>query len=298
MNNKITITNELFRFKLILIALIVFVLTWAAFYPLDEGISVSGQVIITSNKKVIQHKTGGLIKDIHVYEGQFVKKGDLLLRLNSTEIETTLSSLKLQESYLSKDVQAKKELMLEGFYPRLTYEDLFKQLQDIRNKLLATEEDLNRQSIRAPVDGQIIGFKKQTIGLLIQPGEAIAEIVPANEDLVIEVRIPVNLIDRVTVDDLVDVRFSGFEDVPLLVVEGKLLHIAKDTLTQESQTVAQNPAFYMGRVILTKDGIEKLGHRSITPGMFAETLIKTGKRTLLSYLVKPISRRVATSVAE
>jgi len=75
-----------------------------------------------------------------------------------------------------------------------------------------------------------------------------------------------------------------------------LLSISGDVVTES--TNLGNVSFYLGRVQLTKEGVRQLGNRSLKPGMAAEVLIKTGERSLLTYLMGPLSKRISAAMRE
>ncbi len=96
------------------------------------------------------------------------------------------------------------------------------------------------------------------------------------------------------VGDLVEVRFSAFANSPQLVVHGKLASLSGDALTE--QTGNGLMTYYLARIELTPEGMKALGDRQVQPGMQAEVLIKTGERSLLTYLLHPLLKRVAASM--
>ena len=114
------------------------------------------------------------------------------------------------------------------------------------------------------------------------------------EVLLLESKVPPHLIDRVHSGLPVDVRFAAFADSPQLVVDGRLVSVSGDLLT-EPQTNAQ---YYLARVELTQDGYRKLGARSLQPGMPVEVVLRTGERSLLTYLLHPLTKRLAASMKE
>ena len=102
------------------------------------------------------------------------------------------------------------------------------------------------------------------------------------------------MIDRVRTGLPVDIRFSTFSQTPTLVVDGEVISVSGDMLT-EPQT---NAMYYLARVKVTAEGIKKLGNRQMQPGMPAEVVVRTGERSMLTYLLSPLVRRVAASMKE
>jgi protease secretion system membrane fusion protein len=98
------------------------------------------------------------------------------------------------------------------------------------------------------------------------------------------------------VGELAEVRFSTFADAPQLVVHGKIVSLAGDSINEQ---VGQNVmTYYLARVALTPEGLKALGDRTLQPGMTAEVLVKTGERSLLTYLLHPLMKRIATAMTE
>jgi len=169
------------------------------------------------------------------------------------------------------------------------------EIQSLAEKFNAAKQDLERTEIKSPVTGQVVGLSVQTVGSVIQSGQRIMEIVPSQEQLVLETKIAPHLIDRVRVGDNVDVRFSSFSDSPQLVVTGVLKTLSSDVLIENTPNAAP---YYLARVHVTEAGLKTLGSRKMQPGMPAEIVIKTGSRTLLQYLVSPLIKRIAASMKE
>jgi protease secretion system membrane fusion protein len=169
-------------------------------------------------------------------------------------------------------------------------------LQPDQAKLKAVEADLYRTDLKAPVTGQVVGLRVQSIGAVLQPAEKLLDIVPRDEALLVEIRIPPQVIDRVAAGKTADVRFSAFAHSPSLVVEGLLDSVSHDLVSE--QTANGTIAYYLGRVSITAKGMTVLGNRQMQPGMPAEVIVKTGERSLLTYLLHPLTRRIAASMKE
>lgn len=413
----------------LLLAGLVGFLLWAIFAPLDSGVPAQGLVMVDTKRKTIQHLTGGLIEKVMVREGQEVKVGDLLIKLDDGQARADyeavrqrylslrafedrllaeqgelaeirfhpdvlagkddplinqhmqtqerllvsrrlalkseigalteamrsqeeaakgfaaqLESRKQQSAFINEEREGLRDLVKEGYAPRnklleverlaadidATTSDLranlarakrsaaelalrkiqreqeyrkevATQLAEVRREVSADEERykaardaLGRTAIKAPVDGAVIGIANQTVGGVIPAGTRIMDIVPRDEALMLEAHIPPHLIDRVRVGQLADVRFSNFSQAPQLYVEGKLLSVSADLLTDP----ATNISYFLGRIAVTPDGLKTLGEHRLQPGMPVEIVIKTGERSLLEYLLHPLSRRLARAMKE
>jgi protease secretion system membrane fusion protein len=169
-----------------------------------------------------------------------------------------------------------------------------REAQSDQGKVVALEGELERTIIKSPATGQVVGIAFQTVGGVIPPGQKLMDIVPQGDSLLLETRVPPNLIDSVRTGLLADVRFSSFINAPTLVVEGKVISVSGD-LISEPQTGA---AYFLARIEITPDGMKALGKRQMHPGMPAEVIIRTGERTVLTYLLNPLTRRMAASMKE
>ncbi|MFY8014530.1 MAG: HlyD family efflux transporter periplasmic adaptor subunit, partial [Limnohabitans sp.] len=133
-----------------------------------------------------------------------------------------------------------------------------------------------------------------TPGSVIGPGQKIMDIIPEKAELIVEARIQPQVIDRINPKQLADIRFSAFSHSPLLMVEGKVESISKDLLTDPDL----KQSYYLARISLTQQGRDALGDRELTAGLPAEVMIKTGARSLMSYLTYPLVRRLHKSMKE
>lgn len=172
--------------------------------------------------------------------------------------------------------------------------DVSREAQAEEEKLRAVRADLERTVIRSPAAGQAVGVAVHAPGAVVQPGQKLMVIVPKDEPLVLEARIAPHLIDKVKAGLLTDVRFNAFAHSPHLVVQGEVESVSGDLLT-DPQTGA---GFYLARIRVTPQGMAELGQRRMQPGMPADVVIKTGERTLLTYWMSPLTRRVAGAMKE
>ncbi|SER69496.1 membrane fusion protein, protease secretion system [Giesbergeria anulus] len=161
-------------------------------------------------------------------------------------------------------------------------------------KFKAVTDDLGRTEIKAPAAGQVVSLAVQTVGGVVQPGQKLMDIVPEKEPLLLEAHVAPHLIDRVKAGLPVDVRFSSFAHSPQLVVDGQVVSVSGDLLT-EPQT---NMSYYLARVQVTPEGMKALGKRQLQPGMPVEVVFKTGERSMLTYLLHPLTKRLSAAMKE
>lgn len=175
------------------------------------------------------------------------------------------------------------------------------QLADVSRQVLAEGEryravgnDLQRTEIRSPASGQVVGLATQTVGGVVQAGQKLMDIVPKGAELTLEARVAPHMIDRVKAGMPVDVRFTSFANSPQLVVQGKVDSISGDLLTDQQGQIS----YYLARVQVTQEGVKVLGNRQLHPGMPVEVIFKGGERSMLTYLLHPLTKRIAASMTE
>ncbi|MGV3494405.1 MAG: HlyD family type I secretion periplasmic adaptor subunit [Ramlibacter sp.] len=164
-----------------------------------------------------------------------------------------------------------------------------------QEKLRAVENELTRTEIRSPAAGQVVGLAVHTVGGVIQPGQKLMDIVPSGEPLLLDAHVPPRFIDRLKEGLPVDIRLSAFAHSPQLVVEGRVNSISQDLVASENPNI---PPFYLARVAVTPEGMRELGARQLQPGMPAEVVFRTGERSMLTYLLGPLTKRIAASMKE
>lgn len=195
--------------------------------------------------------------------------------------------LELRQRAISRNQEHRKEVETQ-------LADVSRQVLADGEKFRAVSNDLERTEIRSPAAGQVVGLTAQTVGGVVQAGQKLMDIVPKGAPLMLEARVAPHMIDRVNNGMPVDVRFSSFANTPQLVVSGEVESVSGDLLT-DPQT---NVSYYLARVQVTPDGMKSLGHRQLHPGMPVEVIFKGGERTMLTYLLHPLTKRLAASLTE
>lgn len=194
--------------------------------------------------------------------------------------ETKLQILQLQKKF-QEEVASK-------------YSEVQDQLYDVDQRLIATNDKVIRTEIRSPANGRVLGLSVYNVGGVITPGKPILDIVPQKEELIINAQVSPMDIDRVRVGLLSEVRFSAFKQALTPKMQGKLINLSADRITDEKTGMP----YYQAIIELTPDSYEKLGGLELLPGMPAEVLINTGERTVFEYLMQPVTNAFARAFIE
>ena len=404
-------------------------LGWAALAPLDKGVAVSGKVMVSGHRKVVQHPSGGIVERIDVRDGDKVAAGQVLIRLKETPLLGQAQSLRsqfygslasearldaerdgvasvsfpveltalavepevasnlalqrqlfdsrrqallldqqgidesiagaeaqlrgvrdsqaskvLQRTALTEQLQGLRELAREGYIPRnrlLDSERVYAQVlgsisedygrigqlqrqvlemrlkirqlaeeyqkevrtqladtrvrtEDLRNRLASAEFELANSQLRAPVAGIVVGLDVFTEGGVIKPGQALMEIVPQGEPLLVEARVPVELADKVHAGLPVELMFSAFSQSTTPRVAGEVMLVSADRQVDERT----DEPYYTLRAQVTEAGMAQLAGLQIRPGMPVEAFVRTGERSMLNYLFKPLLDRTHMALVE
>lgn len=233
-------------------------------------------------------------------EKNYYPKAQLLvLEREAAEISSSVSEDILN---IAKLKSQQNELKIKAYQVRHQYlreveselSDKQKEVAMLEDELVSTRHELDNTEIRSPINGIVLDVKVSTVGGIIQPGEHLMDIVAAGQPLQIDAKIPVHAIDKMAPGLIVDVLFPALNHALLPSVPARVLTISADRLMDE---VTQQP-YYLAEVQVSREGVQLLGDYKIKAGMPASVTIKTGERTFLSYLFKPLIARLELAFKE
>ncbi len=169
-------------------------------------------------------------------------------------------------------------------------------IADLSARRVALQDTLLRTNITAPASGIVVGLQVHTVGGVIRPGDTILSIVPEDQHYTIRARVQTADIDRVAVGQVADVRLSAFNQQTHDIIAGELLHISADAFEDEKN----GERYYEVRIGVTEQGRQTMSEQGMymVPGMPAETMIRTGERTALQYLLDPVTRMLDHALRE
>lgn len=177
------------------------------------------------------------------------------------------------------------------------------ELDDIDEQIRAARDVLERVEIRSPVRGVVVRLHHHTRGGVVAAGSVILELVPVNDELIIEARLNPNEIAHVKEGLDALIRLSALNQRLTPMIEGKVVYLSADAVSlsdADLQTGARDrrDAFVV-RVRLDEDDIRrKVANFQPTPGMPADVFIRTGERTFFEYIMKPVSDSFARAFRE
>jgi HlyD family secretion protein/epimerase transport system membrane fusion protein len=185
--------------------------------------------------------------------------------------ETELEIIDLKNSMLNQVVSGLRDTQAE--------------LVDVSERLKAAEDILVRTDIRAPQAGVVMGLNVHTEEGVIAPGQRLLDIVPEDDTLVIEAQVAPNDIDVVYAGLPAQVRLTAFKQRNTPMLDAKLNRVSADSFTDERS----GASYFLARVTIDAAELKKLDGRELYPGMGAEVMIKTGKRTTMDYILAPLT---------
>jgi HlyD family secretion protein len=179
--------------------------------------------------------------------------------------------------------------------------EVAKELREIQDKTaelaerkVAAEDRLRRIDIRAPQDGIVHELAVYTVGGVISAGETLMLIVPEADDLTVEAQVRPQDIDQLRPGQPVTLRFPAFNQRTTPAIEGVVRTVSADVV-QDQKTGTRH---YVARILMPPVEIARLEGFSLVPGMPVDAYIRTGDRSVLSFLVKPFQDQIAKAFRE
>ena len=293
--------------------LIIFII-WANLASLEKVIRGEGKVVVSAKNQVIQNLEGGIIKEIYVKAGDIVKEGQALLKLDDTVYDSELdasrkqlnnlndeiSSLRISLDLIKEELDILKPLVEQGAESRMELirvmqreananSDLSRKQADIESlqeRIPVLQDRVNRTLVSSPKNGIINRLVITTTGGVAEPGGALAEIVPLNEDLIIEVEISPKDIAFIVAGQRALVKLTAFDFSKYGSLTGKVLTVGADSIQKDDGS-----RWYLCEIAIPVNGITSLGKTIIIlPGMVAQVDIVNGERTIMNYLLEPVTK--------
>jgi adhesin transport system membrane fusion protein len=181
-------------------------------------------------------------------------------------------------------------------------QDALNERSQLQNKIAVNSESLRgaagrvqRAELRSPVDGVVNDVQVTTVGGFVQAGQKIMQVVPLGDKLLVEARVKPSDIAFIKVNDRANVKVTAYDFSVYGGLTGRVVQISADSIYDEVAKEA-----YVSVVVETDRAYLLSGQRRlpITPGMICDVEIITGRKSILSYLMKPISKARAEALSE
>lgn len=212
--------------------------------------------------------------------GQISEHHSELARIQNSIRDTELEVLQGQR-------QLKEEIVTE-------LRDVTTGIHELRQQVLSTGKQLTRISIRAPNAGRVHEMQTTTIGGVIAPGATILQIISLDQGVAFQLKIDPSSVDKVFVGQDTTLRFPAFNARTTPELAGAVADISPTSVRDEMTGMM----FFRVTVTASDTEIARLGDRVLVPGMPVEAFLKTGERSVISYLVKPIQEQLMQAFRE
>ena len=225
-----------------------------------------------------------------------LEKDNLATKMEVLDLENEYEQLKSEITELKTSLQKAKEAHTEAKqrakaltldFNREVSEELGLveiALAQAREQLKTASELVKQTALLSPIDGVVKNLRQHTIGGVVQPGEAIMEVVPVRDTLVIETKLSPIDVGYVGVGQSAEVKIQTYDFLRYGSLNGVVKNVAADASTDFRGEPYFRVEIETDRNYLGKD----IGSLPITPGMQAEINIKTGKRSVFNYLLSPV----------
>lgn len=256
---------------------------------------VKSQISLFQKRKASQSEELASLKKILELVREEISMNEPLVEFGDVS-RTELLRLRRQEAELSAEITNKRNSYFKD--TQAEFNDTEEELESMKQALVQTTRQLGQKTLNAPLKGIVKNVRVTTEGGVIRPGEDVMEIVPIEKDFIIEAKLSPTDIGFVNIDQDATVKIDSFDYTIYGNLEGKIVYISADTLDEQAAN-GEDPYY--------KVNVRTKGRRftgmpdvdlQILAGMTAMVEIKTGKNTILNYLLKPISKTIFESLGE
>ena len=287
---------------------------WSYFATLDEVTRGQGRVIASSKIQVIQNLEGGIVKEILVQTGDKVMQAQPLIKLDETQFKSELASMQQRLERLQAQSNAAIEnfeliqqeqdivapLVEKGVESQMELIRLKQRLNEAQSNILQIDAEieatietiptlkdrLERTLVRASMNAVVNRLLVNTIGGVVQPGSPMLELVPIDDELVVEVEISPKDIAYVIPGQRASIKLTAFDFAKFGALDGEVTKISADSISKEDGSI-----WYLCQVSVPADTMTTLGKTiQIQTGMVAQVDIISGEKTVLEYLLQPVTK--------
>ncbi|MDR5865589.1 HlyD family type I secretion periplasmic adaptor subunit [Halomonas koreensis] len=222
------------------------------------------------------------------------------LERNLLEISSEVASHRAEIGRISSRIsesRVEREIRVQQYQSEIgeRLRDTQTRVTEAEERIIALTEQLGRTHVMAPVAGTVVERRVNSVGDVVRAGDPLLDIVPINDDFLVEARVPDHDIDRLHIGQPAEIRFSAFNRRATNVIAARVIFVSADSQVDEATGVR----FYRVRLRVTEQGRQEMTDQmQLLSGMPAEVMIRTGDRTFASYIAKPVTDMLARAIRE
>jgi protease secretion system membrane fusion protein len=206
------------------------------------------------------------------------------LQAEMSTIKTSLASNELELSKIKSAFNRQVDTELN---------EAQKSKESLRAKVFSLRFDQSLSNVRAPTGGVVVALKAHTVGGVITGGQVLMEIVPKEQKLIVQAAVPPEMIDKVSVGLVTDLRFTAFNLTTTPVIPGVVTLVGADRLPPLPPLFPHE--YFLAQIETTSQGQKLLREKLIVAGMPVQVVIKSGERTFMAYIFKPLTDKLASA---
>lgn len=293
---------------------VVLFIVWANLATLEKVVRGEGKVVASAKNQIIQNLEGGIVKELFVKAGDTVKAGELLLSFDDTflkseldasasqlkNLKTEISFLQNSRALIAEELSILEPLVEQGAESRMELLRVLQrqssaeseisrktsEIQSLQERIPALQDRVTRTQVVSPKNGIINRMVITTIGGIADPGSPLVEIVPLDEELIIEVEISPTDIALLIPGQRAIVKLTAFDFSKFGSLEGKVVTVGADSILKDDGSL-----WYLCEISVLINDITSLGKKiTMLPGMVAQVDIVNGERTIMQYLLEPVTK--------
>jgi|TARA_B100001540_G_scaffold132381_2_gene117735 multidrug resistance efflux pump len=270
----------------ILIITVITLFLWSFLAKTDQVVRADGTVIPASKIQLVQSSYGGVVDKILVKLSDDVRAGDIIFEIDKDQSLINYETAKEEVTSRERKVAIFEELLASGSEAEMTIINEKLLLAEAKRRYIEAEKRYNSNRVKSPVDGKISKVNVATIGQVVGTGDLLAEVVPKDQDLIIEAQVQPKDIAKVKVGQKAKIAFSAFDSAIYGMFEGEVEKVAASTTYQEES----NRVYYTARIKVIDDKVNENDKVIIQSGMQSTVSIIGNKQRVISYFLNPIKK--------
>ena len=286
-----TVHNVLFY---IIALFFVFFLSWAYVAEIEQVVRAEALVEPVGKVQKIQSRYPGSIEKLNASVGDVVKKGSVLIVLDTQEAQSTFNMAVKKIMLVKKEQTIYEKLVKANIEPEIKLVQIDQRLLEAVDQKQRAELQLKFSNLTSPISGVVTAVNPAGIGAVVRAGDVLLEVVPQEEYFLIKAKILPKDIGKVSVGQNARVSFTAYDFSRYGIMEGEMIKIAQNTTTTQ-----QGEIYYDAWVKTTGSTFSKSPiNPNILPGMIAQVDMLGEKRTIFEYIMSPLNRMASRALSE